>query len=238
MYQKDIKKEKLNENKDIIHFIVLTIKKTIEQNGVLDNNFNEEIYKNIINIKKYLIEKYKDTNNSIVNTIIHHIIKSFKRTLLKRIEINSILDKQQETLNYLNHKLKEDIKEFDINLDKTSSIKKEHNTSPISDNLNNGKKSLLKDLSGTAANSSCKRINYPKNVSYILKSWLLENINNPYPNEKEKNNLILKTGLFPNQINNWFINARRRILPKILQKKSNYKKIRCSESPCVTSYNI
>lgn len=65
-----------------------------------------------------------------------------------------------------------------------------------------------------------KRANYSKNISKILKSWLRNNLNSPYPSEIEKTELSKCTGLDQTQINNWFINARRRILP-LLKNKNN-----------------
>lgn len=50
-------------------------------------------------------------------------------------------------------------------------------------------------------------------VSTMLE-WLREHQDNPYPNDDEKEMLINKTKLTINQINYWFTNARRRILPK------------------------
>ncbi|KAF5251866.1 hypothetical protein FANTH_3048 [Fusarium anthophilum] len=43
-----------------------------------------------------------------------------------------------------------------------------------------------------------------------LKDWFARNIDNPYPNEEEKNMLELQTGLTRTQIMNWLANARRR----------------------------
>ena len=64
-----------------------------------------------------------------------------------------------------------------------------------------------------------KRSNYSKTVSGILRNWLEHNTNNPYPTEVEKAALCASTGLDPTQINNWFINARRRILPSLVKKE-------------------
>ena len=44
--------------------------------------------------------------------------------------------------------------------------------------------------------------------------WLKEHQDKPYPNDDEKDMLIRKTKLTMSQINYWFTNARRRILPK------------------------
>ncbi|VDK44077.1 unnamed protein product [Anisakis simplex] len=50
-----------------------------------------------------------------------------------------------------------------------------------------------------------------------LKSWLFLNASHPYPSEHQKAMLSKETGLQVVQINNWFINARRRILPLKLE---------------------
>lgn len=88
-------------------------------------------------------------------------------------------------------------------------------------------KTLTNNTNNEISNDSnkylkCKRANYSKEVSKILKNWLKENLNNPYPSEREKNDLIKMTGLDSTQINNWFINARRRILPYMKSKFVNY----------------
>lgn len=81
--------------------------------------------------------------------------------------------------------------------------------------------------SSSDENSSCtpipttlitrkRRGNLPKIVTAVLKQWLIDHCRNPYPTEVEKTCLKDKTGLTLNQISNWFINARRRLLPQIL----------------------
>lgn len=79
---------------------------------------------------------------------------------------------------------------------------------------------ILRAVAGTTnsnnGNSRKRRGNLPKNVTAILKQWLIDHCRHPYPTEEEKRVLRLKTDLTLNQISNWFINARRRILPLIL----------------------
>ncbi|PLW29732.1 hypothetical protein PCASD_15593 [Puccinia coronata f. sp. avenae] len=57
-----------------------------------------------------------------------------------------------------------------------------------------------------------RRGKLPSAVTTILKSWLMANTTHPYPTEEEKKNLCKETNLTMNQVSNWFINARRRIL--------------------------
>jgi len=47
-----------------------------------------------------------------------------------------------------------------------------------------------------------------------MTDWLRQHQDNPYPNDDEKEDLIASTRLTMNQINYWFTNARRRLLPK------------------------
>ncbi|KAI7861486.1 homeobox KN domain-containing protein [Spinellus fusiger] len=61
-----------------------------------------------------------------------------------------------------------------------------------------------------------RRGNLPKHIIAILKQWLTDHCNHPYPTEDEKVELKAQTHLTLNQISNWFINARRRHLPLIL----------------------
>ncbi len=48
-----------------------------------------------------------------------------------------------------------------------------------------------------------------------LRAWLLSHVDHPYPTDEEKRELCKATDLSMNQISNWFINARRRILTPV-----------------------
>lgn len=58
-----------------------------------------------------------------------------------------------------------------------------------------------------------RRGKLPKATTELLKCWLYEHAQHPYPTEEEKRRLCAVTGLTFNQVSNWMINARRRILP-------------------------
>lgn len=75
-----------------------------------------------------------------------------------------------------------------------------------------------------------KRGNLPSSAKRILKSWLETHSDNPYPTEKEKEELIERTGITSGQLCNWFINARRRLLPKLLQQKNKKRADKCNNS--------
>ncbi|KAI0434111.1 hypothetical protein F5Y09DRAFT_338003 [Xylaria sp. FL1042] len=61
-----------------------------------------------------------------------------------------------------------------------------------------------------------RRGNLPKETTDKLRSWFIAHLNHPYPTEDEKQELMKQTGLQMNQISNWFINARRRQLPTMI----------------------
>ncbi|OQV17943.1 putative Homeobox protein PKNOX2 [Hypsibius exemplaris] len=70
--------------------------------------------------------------------------------------------------------------------------------------------------SPTAGGKMNRRGILPKDAINIMKSWLFQHIMHPYPTEDEKRVLSGQTHLSLLQVNNWFINARRRILQPML----------------------
>lgn len=60
-----------------------------------------------------------------------------------------------------------------------------------------------------AAQSSC-----------IMQKWLLQNFSNPYPSNEKKLEMADESGLSVYQVNNWFINARERVVKKFYKKNS------------------
>lgn len=58
----------------------------------------------------------------------------------------------------------------------------------------------------------------PENSKQILKDWFLEHFKHPYPNDKEKEDIMESTGLTKTQVNNWFINKRVRVWRPLIKK--------------------
>ena len=59
---------------------------------------------------------------------------------------------------------------------------------------------------------SKQRVRISQRSTNILREWLLEHADNPFPTDSEKDMLCLRTGLTLPKLNVWFVNSRRRIL--------------------------
>ncbi|XP_014229009.1 homeobox protein homothorax isoform X8 [Trichogramma pretiosum] len=65
-----------------------------------------------------------------------------------------------------------------------------------------------------------KRGIFPKIATNILRAWLFQHLTHPYPSEDQKKALAQDTGLTILQVNNWFINARRRIVQPMIDQSN------------------
>ncbi|XP_062540700.1 homeobox protein PKNOX2-like isoform X2 [Armigeres subalbatus] len=66
-----------------------------------------------------------------------------------------------------------------------------------------------------------KRGILPKHATSVMRAWLFQHLVHPYPTEDEKRALAAQTNLTLLQVNNWFINARRRILQPMIDHNSD-----------------
>lgn len=58
-----------------------------------------------------------------------------------------------------------------------------------------------------------KRSRLPAHAVSVLKEWFFKHSHSPYPTEEEKEKFTKELSLTILQVNNWFTNARRRLLP-------------------------
>jgi len=56
----------------------------------------------------------------------------------------------------------------------------------------------------------------PPEAVRVMKDWLMAHKEHPYPSPEEKQHFVERTGLSLQQVDYWFINARRRILRPLL----------------------
>ncbi|KAK2503941.1 hypothetical protein MC885_020594, partial [Smutsia gigantea] len=77
-----------------------------------------------------------------------------------------------------------------------------------------------KALASTDSKRKRKRY-FPAETVKILRNWLCDHRLKPYLSEAEKQMLSEQTNLSLPQVSNWFVKARRRILPEILQQYGN-----------------
>ncbi|KAI5185217.1 hypothetical protein NEHOM01_0675 [Nematocida homosporus] len=239
-------------NKIILTFIVDLIKHSIEWEDLFNNNVNESIYINLSKFKHYIESNNQNGQNQILDVLLYNLFLPYKRVLTKRVNIAQLLEKHQDNIKYLTYKLKSDLKDITVanyNIGEQEHTGNFNNSAAENSNMSDTSSPLSTQeatdryfASATKGNKSqegkptnSKRMNYPKNISEILKRWLVDHIENPYPDEKEKHYLILKTGLCSSQINNWFINARRRIIPKII-KNSNYEKLKIIDQTPINNH--
>jgi hypothetical protein len=68
------------------------------------------------------------------------------------------------------------------------------------------------------------RPNFAKETKDVLIKWIYDHKTYPYPTREDKNLLCQQTGLVMSQLNDWFINNRRRLL------KNNFVSFRSNKS--------
>lgn len=82
------------------------------------------------------------------------------------------------------------------------------------------------------------KLHMPSGAKRILENWMYDHRFYCYPSKAEKQMLSIETGLSVQKISNWFINSRRRLLPKMLEKEGqnsidftiNRKKVKARKS--------
>jgi len=79
----------------------------------------------------------------------------------------------------------------------------------------NGQENLAKSQNNKS------RIHFPKRVQKVLKDWLKNNMQNPYPSQEQKEMLAKEAGITSKQVQIWLSNRRTRMKNK-KPKKANF----------------
>lgn len=74
------------------------------------------------------------------------------------------------------------------------------------------------ETNGSSSKRQKKRGIFPKMATNVMRAWLFQHLTHPYPSEEQKKDLAEQTGLTLSQVNNWFINARRRIVQPMIDQ--------------------
>ncbi|EFP00239.1 CRE-UNC-62 protein [Caenorhabditis remanei] len=84
-----------------------------------------------------------------------------------------------------------------------------------------GRDSVLSDSANGSQNGKRKVPKvFSKEAITKFRAWLFQNLSHPYPSEDQKKQLAKETGLTILQVNNWFINARRRIVQPMIDQNN------------------
>ncbi|XP_045187479.1 homeobox protein Meis1-like [Mercenaria mercenaria] len=106
----------------------------------------------------------------------------------------------------------------------TNSSQNADNNSEAGDCLDNsvgsGEGTADEDCEDRNPKRQKKRGIFPKVATNIMRAWLFQHLTHPYPSEEQKKQLAQDTGLTILQVNNWFINARRRIVQPMIDQSN------------------
>ncbi len=80
---------------------------------------------------------------------------------------------------------------------------------PGSETVIQGDGLIVSGILNAKINKACRRT-FSREAVKILRCWLQDHAEHPYPSTKERDALQMKTGLRKDQITNWLANARRR----------------------------
>jgi hypothetical protein len=88
----------------------------------------------------------------------------------------------------------------------------------------------------SAAKRQKKRGIFPKIATNIMRAWLFQHLTHPYPSEDQKKELAEQSGLTLSQVNNWFINARRRIVQPMIDQSNRAGPVSQYSPDCTGMY--
>ena len=76
------------------------------------------------------------------------------------------------------------------------------------------------DYSTTSGGKKRKRSNFSKKDKELLIEWLQNHSDYPYPTDEEKDELLETVSMTKDQLETWFVNNRKRLLPSSTSRKT------------------
>ena len=83
----------------------------------------------------------------------------------------------------------------------------------------------------SAVRSTSDRTNFSAETTSVLKEWFMQHIVDPYPTDREKQQLVDRTGITYDQCSTWYVNARMRHWKTYLDEHRNNKETRAQPLP-------
>ncbi|CAK58495.1 unnamed protein product (macronuclear) [Paramecium tetraurelia] len=149
-------------------------------------------------------------------------------------QIEEGLDKLYESIQEKQQKLKQSKEQFDKlasqlfncedDVEESNSLGEESSSNEeIKKNEDDDQQPIMQ------FNKNSNKNKFQKRSIDILKKWFLDHLDNPYPDNTEKQRLSKITGMHVRQIQNWFTNSRKRYLEP-LKKKFEHGLMKDSDS--------
>jgi 3-methyladenine DNA glycosylase AlkC len=188
----------------------------------MNNMNNNRKRKSIGDIHNHFYSKHSNTNvnrNLFASNQIQRDLNSHENAMDNRMHVNRIINdvsvQAQSNRPFMNQ-----TPNISINDQSIDHCKNPNNNARYNAN-DNPSYNTSKSLPGRGSIEVRKRCSFPPYITAILEKWLIDHIHNPYPTNAEKREIQQQTRLSILQIENWFINARRRKIKPKMPKLDN-----------------